>query len=249
MAQRVKPVLEIGEEIRYGAYYNWKFIWVNAGEAIFRTDTVGSGAHKQWRLRATGFTYKAYDLVMAIRDTFETRLSYPGFQPLHFSRSVNHGNSSSRQSYKINPEQETVDYFYQKGKNDAVQKQFAWQPNVHDLLSQAYLFRSYKFEKLKTDEIVHFPLMVDDRIDQFWFRYLGREVVKSRDGRKFNCHKIWVWLVEGEFFPKGEFMSIWFTADRNHIPIMVETKVHFGSVKAIFLDAKSLPYPLNSEIH
>lgn len=248
-AQPAKPVLTVGEEIKYGAYYNWKFIWVNAGEVLFRTDTIGGGEQKQWRLRASILTYKAYDLVMTVRDTFETHLSYPEFQPLRYSRSINHGSSISRQSYQVNQQQGIADYFHKKGEQDTIKSKFAWPPNVYDLLSQAYLFRSYKFEQLKTDEIVHFPLVVDDRIDQFWFRYQGREVVKSRDGRKFNCHKILVWLVEGEFFPKGEFMRMWFTADSNHIPIMVETKVHFGSVKAIFLNAKSLPYPLNSEIY
>lgn len=248
-AQKLKPDFSPGEEIHYGAYYNWKFIWVNAGESTFRTDTIRTKRGLEWKLKAIANTYKAYDLVFTVRDTFETRLSYPGFEPHYFYRAVNHGGSSSQQSYTMKPKSGEINYYHRKDKDAAVRKAIPYQPDVYDLLSQAYLFRSYKFEKLKTDEKVFFPMLIDDKIGQFWFRYLGRDVVKTRNGRKFNCYKISVWLVEGESFPEGEFMTIWFTADRNHIPIMMETKIQIGYVKAIFIDSKSLTYPLNSEIH
>lgn len=248
-AQKLKPNFSPGEQIRYGAYYNWKFIWVNAGEAVFTTDTVCTKSGIKWKLQATANTYKAYDVVYNVRDTFETWLSYPGFQMERFYRSVNHGTSTSRQSYLVNQRTGSLNYSSKKDKEPAVEKAFKVEAGIHDLLSQAYLFRSYKFEKLKTDEQVYFPMLMDDKVQQFWFRYLGRDVVKTRSGRKFNCHKISLWLVEGNFFPEGEFMNIWFTADQNHIPIMVETKIQVGFVKAIFIDSKSLTYPLNSEIH
>lgn len=222
---------------------------MNAGEVHFRTDTIRVNQSKQWRLRSTGHTYRAYDLVYSVRDTFETRLTYPGFEPLYFYKGVHHGGSSSRQSYRFQPNNGTIDYFDQKDKAKPVRKKLPLQPGANDLLSQAYRFRSYAFGKLKLNEQVKFPMLADEQVSEFWFRYLGRERVKTRSGRQFDCYKVSVWLMEGEFFPEGEFMTVWFTTDKNCIPIMVETRIQFGSVKAIFLDAKSLSYPLNSEIH
>ena len=184
-----------------------------------------------------------------VRDTFETRLSYPAFQPLHFYRTVNHGGSSSEQSYDFQAVQGKIDYFYQSNKAKSVRSSIAYQPGIYDLLSQAYLFRNFKFETLKKGETVKFKMLADDDVSEFYFRYQGIDQVKTRNGRKFNCHRISVWLMEGEFFPEGEDMTVWFTADKNHIPIMVETKIQIGSVKAIFLDANSLTYPLKSEIN
>lgn len=238
-----------GEEIRYGAYYNWHFIWVNAGEVSFHADTVSDHGQDEWLVKATGHTYRAYDMFYTVRDTFLTYLNETDFQPRYFYRAVHHGGSNSWQSYAFNQPPGKVDYYDDGSKTDLVHKELPYRPGIHDVLSQAYQFRKYDFDSLKNGQLVKFKMMVDDKIGDFYFRYKGKEDVKTRNGRHFMCHKVSIWLMEGEFFPEGEDMYVWFTADRNHIPIMVETKIQIGSVKAIFLDAKSLTYPLNSEIH
>ncbi|RKD92115.1 uncharacterized protein DUF3108 [Mangrovibacterium diazotrophicum] len=248
-AQTQKFVFSPGEEISYGAYYNWHFIWVNAGEIVFKADTLNRGGEKEWLVEATGHTYKAYDLMYTVRDTFYTYLSYPEFEPRYFYRAVNHGSSSSQQYYKFNHPTGQTTYFHDSEDTDPVHTKFAYKKGIHDILSQAYQFRNYDFDKLTKDELVKFDMLADDKVSEFYFRYKGIETVKTRNGRKFKCHKVSVWLMEGEFFPEGEDMYVWFTADDNHIPIMVETKIQIGSVKALFLDAKSLTFPLKSEIN
>ncbi len=246
--QNTDSVFSPGEEISYGAYYNWHFIWVNAGEIVFRADTVQQQGDTEWFVEATGHTYKAYDLIYTVRDTFYTYLSYPEFQPRYFYRSVSHGGSLSQQSYQFNQPAGQTSYFHDSKDSEPINSTFPYKKGIHDILSQAYQFRNYDFDHLKKDEVVKFRMLADDKTSEFYFRYKGIEQVKTRNGRKFNCYKVSVWLMEGAFFPEGEDMFVWFTADQNHIPIMVETKIQIGSVKAIFLDAKSLTFPLNSEI-
>lgn len=248
-AQGSKLPFSPGEEISYGAYYNWHFLWVNAGEVTFRADTVKQKGSTEWLVKATGHTYKAYDLFYTVRDTFQTYLTYPGFQPRYFYRAVHHGSSNSWQSYEFNKPVGKIDYFDDGSHSDLVHKELPYREGIHDLLSQAYQFRQYNFDSLAKGQLVKFKMMADDQVGEFYFRYKGKEEIKTRNGRRFMCHKVSVWLMEGEFFPEGEDMFVWFTADQNHIPIMVETKIQIGSVKAIFLDANSLTYPLNSEIH
>lgn len=238
-----------GEEVSYGAYYNWHFIWVHAGKVTFSCDTVSDRGELEWQLKATGHTYKTYDLMYTVRDTFEARLGYTDFLPRSFFRTVNHGSGSSQQWYDFNKDKKTIDYKYRSNEKASVDKTIALQRGVLDILSQSYAFRSYDFEHLKKDEQVKFNMLMDDKVMQFYFRYKGKEEVKTRNRRTFNCYKVSVWLMEGDFFPEGEEMYVWFTADKNHIPIMVDTKIQVGSVKAVFLDAKNLTYPLNSEIY
>jgi hypothetical protein len=248
-AQPSKLPFSPGEEIRYGAYYNWQFLWINAGEVTFSADTVRHEGQTEWLVKATGHTYKAYDLFYTVRDTFMTYLTYPDFRPRYFYRAVNHGNSGSWQSYGFNRPPGKINYLDGGSAAGVVHKELPYHEGIHDLLSQAYLFREYDFDKLKTGELVKFKMMADDKVAEFYFRYKGKEDVKTRNGRRFMCHKVSVWLMEGAFFPEGEDMFVWFTADKNHIPVMVETKIQIGSVKAVFLGAKSLTFPLNSEKH
>lgn len=248
-AQKASLKILPGERISYGVYFNWHFLWVNAAEVTFRADTIRYAGKPAWKLGAEGHTLKAYDLLYSVRDTFSSILGFPDFTPIHFSRSVHHGGASSFQSYQFNTAKGTAKFIAKADGQPTVEKQIECKSSVYDVLSEAYRFRRYNFGELELEQSVRFSMLVDDKVSQYTFRYKGLEAVKTRNGRQFNCHKIAVWMQEGEFFPEGEVMYIWFTADRNKIPLMVETKIRIGSVKVVFLDAKSLPFPLNSEIH
>ena len=91
-------------------------------------------------------------------------------------------------------------------------------------------------------------MLIDRQIDDLYFRYLGKENVKTRNGKEYRCHKVSVYLLQGDFFPEGEKMKVWFTDDQNHLPVQVETEILIGTVKALLLETKSLKYPFTSQI-
>ncbi len=238
-----------GEEIKYGAYYNMSFIWVNAGELVFKADTVLDKGKLTWLLQAKGRSYSNYDWFFGVRDTFYTYLSYPDFKPKYFYRAVNHGGKSSRLWYRFNTPPGKIQYRYETNKDENKQSVLEQPKGVYDLLSQAYLLRDWNWESMTEGESGEFKTLIDHRVGNFHMRYLGKEQIETRNKRSFNCYKVSIRVMEGDFFPEGDDMLVWYSADENHIPVMVETKFQIGSVKAILLDAKALTYPLNSEIH
>ncbi len=122
------------------------------------------------------------------------------------------------------------------------------QGNTFDLLTTAYIFRKFDFNNFFVGEKVPYQMVIDRKIASLFFRYLGKENVKTRNGKEYRCHKVSVYLLQGDFFPEGEYMKIWFTDDKNHLPVQVETEILVGTVKALLLDTKSIKYPLNSQI-
>ncbi len=246
-AQEKEHPFAIGESAVYGAYYNWNFIWMNAGEVRFDCDTAVYHGQSAWHLKAVGKTFKAYDIFYSVRDTFESFLSYPVFTPLWFRRVVNHGKGHSSHQYEFFPGTGKIISNIHREKEKPFSDQLPYVTGIHDLLSSAYYFRSFDFDHMQKGQKVNFKMLVDNKNENLYFRYQGTEQVKTRNGRSFLCHKVSVWLLEGDFFPEGEYMKIWFTADRNRLPVMVETKIVVGSVKAILLNEKGLKYPLSSE--
>lgn len=247
-AQTDRYPFKAGENALYGAYFNWHFIWINAGDVLFRSDTIRYKGQNAWHLKAVGKTFKAYDMLYTVRDTFESVLSYPGFDPLWFRRAVNHGKDHSLHQYTFLQKEGKILSYVKRGKEKAFSGQLSWSKGVYDLLSSAYYFRGYEFEKMTPGQKVNFRMVIDNTAEELYFRYLGTEKVKTRAGREFLCHKVSVWLLEGDFFPKGEHMKVWFTTDQNRLPVMVETKILVGTVKAILLNEQKLKYPLTSEI-
>ncbi|WP_423129700.1 DUF3108 domain-containing protein [Gaoshiqia sp. Z1-71] len=236
-----------GETALYGAYYNWHFIWVQAGEVFFSCDTIRYHKQPAWNFKAIGKTYKAYDVFYSVRDTFESIVSFPDFKPVWFRRSVNHGKGHSSHEYRFSPRTGKIFSKIHRENSSPFTDQLAYKEGVYDLLSSAYHFRGYDFDNMTSGQKINFTMLVDNKIEDLYFRYLGKEEVKTRTGRKFQCHKVSVWLLQGDFFPEGEYMKVWFTADRNRLPVMVETKIQIGSVKAILLDAGKLKFTSTAE--
>ncbi|MDX9881307.1 MAG: DUF3108 domain-containing protein [Prolixibacteraceae bacterium] len=238
-----------GEYGKYGAYYNWHFIWVHSGDIEFFTTRKEYKGQDCWHFKAEGNTFMPYDLLYKVRDTFEVYTLGKPSRPLYFRRVINHGKKESHHQYVFDQEKglaySTIKRHAQKLFRDTLDLG----TNTHDLLSAAYYFRGFNFRKYRTGQKIPYRLLVDNVIEDLYFRYLGTEIVETRNGRKFRCHKISVRLMEGDFFHEGEYMKVWLTDDRNNVPVQVETEILVGSLKVVLLETKSLRYPPEAEIH
>lgn len=247
-SQEIKLAFLPGEKITYGAYYNWHFIWVNAGEVVFSTDTITKKNQTFWHLNAKGKTFRGYDWIYMVRDTFESYLSCPNFYPTHFRRTINHSKKHSSHEYEFDEENSLIYSAIKPHDATAFKDTLNYKKGTFDLLSTAYFFRSFQFAEMETGQHIKFKILIDNEQEELFFTYLGKEEVKTRERERFNCHKVSVSLVEGDFFPKGEHMKIWFTDDKNIMPVIVETEISVGSVKAILTGYENLKYPLTSKI-
>ena len=247
-AQRVEYPFKSGECAQYGAYYNWNFIWVQSGDVEFHADSIVYNQQKAWHLKASGKTFKGYDFFYSVRDTFETYCDYATFKPIYSYRALNHAKENSLHQYWFDYSSGKINTRIKQGKLPLLQSNVPVGENVFDMLATAYNFRKFDFNKLFIGEKISYRMLVDRKIDDLYFRYLGKENVKTRNGKEYRCHKVSVYLLQCDFFPEGEYMKVWFTDDKNHLPVQVETKVLVGKVKALLLDTKKMKYPLNSEI-
>ena len=237
-----------GEYALYGAYYNWHFIWIQSGDVEFKADISEYGKQKAWHLKAVGKTFKTYDLLYSVRDTFEVFCSYDTFSPLYSRRVLNHAKNNSVHQYSFDYPKGKIAVNIRQGDSPLYTSQIPIQENTYDLLATAYNFRKFDFNKLFVGQKVPYRMLIDRKVEDLYFRYLGKENVKTRNGKEYRCQKVSVFLLQGDFFPEGEYMKIWFTDDQNHLPVQVETKIQVGSVKAVLLEAKSMKYPLSSLI-
>ena len=247
-SQEVERAFNNGETAYYGAFYRLNLIWLKVGEVTFLCDSVKYQSHPAWHFEAVGKTLKFYDTFYSVRDTFESYLTYKDFSPLSFRRIVNQGNVHSLNQYKFFPVTGKIQTQVHKSDGIIIKDHIPYIPGSYDMLSSAYFFRSYDFQYMKKGQKIFFKMIVDNKNESLDFIYLGKEVAETDSGRKFMCHKICVWMMKGDFFPKGEYMKVWFTADKNRLPIRVETKIIVGSVHAVLLDVKNTSYPLTSEI-
>jgi len=243
-----KVVFQPGEEVHYDAYYNWGFVWINAGRVTFAVKEDQWNNRPVWQFQAHGNTRKAYDVFFKVRDSFEVWVDPHSLKPLEFHRRTYEGSYRAHFHYLFDDEDREVNASISKREQPYRDTVFTWPRCTYDILSMVYQARNIDFSKYQRDEKIPINMIVDGEVYNLYIRYLGRETIKDPSGREFRCLKFSPLLVEGTIFEKGEDMTVWVTDDQSRIPIIVEAKILVGSVKAVFTGAEGLKYPLSAEV-
>ncbi len=244
----LNTAFKAGELVKYHAYYNWGFIWINAGQVDFSVDATTINTQPGYHLKAHGATYNSYDFLFKVRDTFETKVDTLHLEPFEFKRITNEGSYHANYHYNFDHNKRLINATIQKEKAPRRDTILPWKDCSFDLLTMVYKARNIDYSRYRVNEKIPISMVVDGEIHDIYIRYLGKETIKNRDGRRFNCLKFSPLLVEGTIFKSGEDMTVWVTDDANRIPIIVEAKILIGSVKAVFVDAINTRHPITAEV-
>ena len=231
-----------GESIKYNAYYNWGFVWVNAGEVEFTVSAKKYEGRDVYHLYGWGTSFKSYDWIFKIRQKYQSYIDAETQLPLWYERDVVEGNYTAFEDYRFDYNNNQIRTYVQKKQRPGVTNSLPLSPCRFDIMSAVYYFRSVDFDKYKAGEQVVISLVIDSEMYELNLNYLGKEEVKTRDKKRRNCHKFSVQLVEGTVFKAGAEALIWVTDDKNKVPVLVEAPILVGTVKAVLSETKGLKY-------
>jgi hypothetical protein len=79
------------------------------------------------------------------------------------------------------------------------------------------------------------------------FKFVGKEKLKTDIGT-FNTLVIKPQLIKGRVFKDDEALTLWVTDDENKIPLMVESSIFVGSIRAQITKMEKLKNPVTSRI-
>jgi len=235
-----------GETITYRAVYNWGFIWVNAGDVVFTvSDTLFMG-QPAFHLKSLGWSLKQYDWFFKVRDRFEAIVHPKTLQPYWFERDTYEGGYEAYNRYVFKKELGELEIISQTSNRSFKRDILPLKSCTFDVLSAIYYCRSLDFNNYSVGEKVPLTMAIDNEVFDLYLRYLGKEVLKMRDGTIYNTIRFSAMLVEGTVFKGGEELFVWVTDDENRVPLLVEAKILVGSVKGVLTSMEGLKYPVTS---
>jgi hypothetical protein len=235
-----------GEFLSYEISYNWGPIWVDAGLVTFSIVTDTYAGKPVWHLKSSGRTYKSYDFFFKVVDYYDAWIDPGTFHTYEFRRSVNEGGYKLLNTLRYDYTRQKI-YSCTKTNNNPVRydtlKQNAC---VFNPLTAVYIARTLDIAGLKHDARIPVTVLIDDSTYSIYIRYIGKEVVETRDGKKYKCVKFAAKMVQGTIFRGDEDVLVWVTDDENRIPVYIEAKIIVGTVKAYLKDSRGLRSPLSS---
>ncbi len=230
-----------GEKLTFRAYYESLLTGqVNAGEATLEVDKEVKkiGGRSTYHIKGEGRSKGAFNFFYKVVDKFETYIDEEGLFPWLFIRRTHEG------GYKKDD-----DVTFNNFKKVAVSRNATKTvtPYVQDIISAYYWARTLDAKSFKKGEEVYFDFFLDDSLYHSKIVFLGKEVVQTDLGA-FNAIKISPKVATGSVFSNEYPMFIWFSDDKNHIPLYAESAVIVGKVKLQITDYEGLANPMTSKI-
>ncbi|MFK7773653.1 MAG: DUF3108 domain-containing protein [Saprospiraceae bacterium] len=233
-----------GEEITYKLYYNWGIMWLSAGEVTFKVNDMGS----QYHVAVAGRTYKSYEWFFKVRDYYDTYIDKNSLLPKTSIRDVSEGKYKLYDEVTFDQENKKASSLRGKTREEATKKEYDMGECMHDMLSVIYYSRNIDFESYNEGEEFPVKIFMDKEVWPLNVKYKGKKSKKKIKGKgKFNTIKFSPQVVSGRVFKEGEEMMVYVSDDKNRIPLLIESPVSVGSVKAVLKSYKGLKYEMTAK--
>jgi len=237
-------VFQHGEKLVYKLYYNWGLIWIPAGEVIF---TVKESDHT-YEMKAIGKTYQSYENIFKVNDYFYSEVDKKTLFPKNFVRIVEEGNYTLYDSISFDQPRNIAVSYHGKTKDSAKPQTHVVNQCMQDIVSNIYYMRNLRTDDMNKGDKFAVKMFFDKEVFPINVRYDGKEKKDIKALGKFNTIRIIPDLVEGKVFKKGDHMKLWVSDDKNKIPLLIESPVSVGSIKAVLKSHSGLRYALDSKI-
>ena len=204
-----------GEKISYTIHYGM----ITGGVASIELDTQKLNGKTVYHSKLFARTTGIADAVFKVVDIYETFMNPVDELPLKSIRNIREGryrkynevlfDHSTRSDSAILTSDLTGIHIAPKG--------------IHDILSCFYFFRNniLPFEdKLVPGEITTITTWFTDELYPVRLKYIGVEDVKTKAGR-IRCYKFNPVTEKGRLFKTEEDVSLWFSADKNYLPVKI----------------------------
>lgn len=234
-----------GEQLTYKLYYNWNFVWLSAGEVTFNVREL----EDQYHLSAVGTTYKSYEWFFKVRDYYESYVDKETLLPKVSVRDVEEG--KYRLYDHVTFDQDNGKAFSLRGKSQETAEMSNYNIDrcMHDVLSMVYFLRNVDISSYRKGDSLPLKVFMDKESWPLRMTYAGKEQgVKVKGMGRFNTLRVSPEVIEGDIFEEGTEMNIWVTDDKNRVPLLIESPLSVGSVKAVLKDYKNLRYDLSAAV-
>ena len=230
----------IGEKLTYTIYYNWGYLWIAAGTVTFEVRSDGG----QYHYVCHGRTFDKYDSFFKVRDYFESKVDTTSLLPTHFKREVEEGDYIRFDSIAFNQNDYSVKEYIGKTREVAGERNFTLEHCSHDLLSIVYFLRNIDTEVLSPGDQLPMDVFFDKELFNLNLKYKEYdEKKKIKELGKYPVKVFQPTLVTGNVFTEEAVMNIYISDDGNNIPLLIESPVSVGSVKAVLSSYEGLKYP------
>lgn len=222
----------------YKLYYTLGLMDLPAGEAKFRVKDLGD----RYFISIVGKTIGSFEWFYKVNDRYESVIDKKTLLPLSFSRDINEGEYVWWDKFTFDQKNHKV--HATKGWPDKPTKYYTMDLSgcMHDMISIVYNVRNVDFDNFKAGEEFDIKVFVEEEYPLKVEVRAKNQITRITGLGKQKTHLVRPQVVSGHFFDEDTRMDIYISADQNRIPLMIESPVSVGRIRAVLTDYKGLKH-------
>lgn len=225
-----------GEKLNYRVHYGP----FNAGHCEFLVgqNSVEVNNRKTYHIKVVGKSAGLVDAMFNVRDEYESYVDEEAIIPWKQVKKVKEGNYT---------DSDFIIFDQKNGFATSRRGKISIEEQTQDVVSAIYYARTTDMSNAKIGDIFPVKFYMDGENYLLRFKYVGKQKLKTDLGT-FNTLVIKPQLIKGRVFKDDEALTLWVTDDENKIPLMVESSIFVGSIKAQITKMEHVKNPIRSKI-
>ena len=233
-----------GEEITYSLQYKWGLMNIKAGEVTFKVEDMGD----TYRFSGFGKTSSGIEWFYKVRDYYETIVDKETLLPVQSKKSLSEGSYRLYEKVIFDHENEVATAHRGKSKDKLKADVMPIESCMYDIMSVLYTTRNISFDGLSEGEKFPIRFFMDKKVYPLEVIYGGKESRKRiKSNGLHNTIMFKPQLIKNVLFPDGGEMNICVSDDENRVPLLIESPLSVGSVRAVLKKHKGLRSPIGSK--
>ena len=239
---------QAGEQLTYDLYWKKGFVNMKAGQSSLNTVSQKYNGQDVYKTTLTAKSSGMVDKVFFINDTLSAYYTKQ-IVPLAFYKNAEEGKNHTI---------ENMTYSYGGGKvnvhtkrvRDGEQKfdeKISVNSCVYDMVSVVLYARTLDYSTMKKGDEKRVDFISGKKKSYMIIEHGGIEEVKANDEKTYSCIKLILSIQTEAFENKEESMKVYITNDNNRLPVRLDTKLNFGSTRAMLKSYKGNKHPVSSK--
>lgn len=233
-----------GEDISYDLYLNRGIFTVRAGKGSLRVTEAnyrGGNAYKVvMQLNTTGLAGNIY----TVNDTLTSFIDM-NLRPLLFTKEAFEGKDYSveRQSYTYGGDSIKIRAYRLWKGVEQFDEMITSGHCTYDYLSVLAYIRNLDYTGMKPGDRRHIRFIAGRKAVNMYVNYQGISSVKGNNGKDYEVINLSMTILDDAFKNQKDALGVSITNDKNRIPIVIDTVLKIGSIRAILKNVSGLRNP------
>lgn len=230
-----------GEVIEYDLYFNFGVFRTRAGKgslSVTEANYRGVNSLKAvMLLNTSGIANSIY----SVNDTLTSYID-KDMRPLLFTKEAHEGGDYSieRQSYTYDGNNIKIRSLRHYNGEQRFDEVIETEKCTYDYLSVLFMIRNIDFTGMKAGDRKFIQFISGRKAVNMYVNYQGISHIKANDNKKYEVIDLTLTIHDDAFTNQKDALKASLTNDSNRIPVIIDTSLNIGSIKAVLKSANGL---------